>query len=684
MIERNKEFVNLKLKRIILFLMVIILINPVVLFLLSENIFFSILFPILSVLAMLFLNENKKTKPLSVLVFNLLLMLSFFLHAEAIFKTNFSDYIIEDLYEVRQNYYFNRPFLNQTFRDKEFVVQYKTNKQGLRIGSEDVPEIEVEKIDWLFIGDSYTQGAQVQYEDLYTSKLFNFFPDKIIANAGISGMGLPEEYNYYINEGKTFKPKKVFLQVCNFNDFMNVKERQSGFSDYIMHYSNFARFLLYGFKYANPAELPLGRWTEPFYPNKKSNEDYNIFYKPSSNIKKQNIVNFEAYIKKINEAVTRNGAELIVIQIPTKEQVYYKFFEEVINNFKIDVSKLDMNFPNNLLNRICKENNIKHLDLLDDFTDSDQQLFYQFDEHLNVYGHQQMAKSISNFLHSDSNNFLKPKLLSAINTGDRYPNFSKRDCNVLSFQSFRDGNMELFLADSLLQSQKRLTWNSVEEIHPWLSSNNDRIIFTEGNQANNKTKVGIMNIDGTERKYLTSQKNTYGAIPSFSYDDKKVTYAEWQVDEISGDYSNSYIVTYDLKTNKKDIITSDKLESWRPIFSPDNERLYFISKEIGGQFDIFEYSLVTGKTKNITNTSFDEWDPAVSRDGKFLVYAGKKNGNWDLFLQDLASTKKKQLTVSLGHEWDPTFSPCGNSIYFAGTFGFRNGIFRININNSNP
>lgn len=679
MTETNKEYGNRTLKRIILSLAVVILINPVVLYLVSENIFFSILITILSVVVMLFLNEDKKIKPLSVLVFNLLLVLSFFLHAEAIFTINFRDYIIEDLYVVKQKYYFNRPYLSQTFKDKEFIVQYKTNRQGLRISSEDEPEIAVEKVDWLFLGDSYTQGAQVQYEDLYTSKLFNFFPDKIIANAGISGMGLPEEYNYYINEGKAFKPKKVILQVCNFNDFMNVKERQSGFSDYLMHYSNFARFLLYGFKYSNPAELPLGRWTEPFYPNEKSNEDYNIFYQSNSEIKKQDILNFEVYLKKLNEAVVKNGAELVVVQIPTKEQVYYNFFEEVITNFKIDVSKLDMNFPNKLLGRICKENGIKHLDLLNDFTDSHQQLFYQFDEHLNVYGHQQMAKSISNFLMNDTNNHLKPILLSAFNTGDRYPNFSTNDHNVLSFQSFRDGNMELFIADSLLQSQKRLTWNSIDEIHPWLSSDSKKIVFTEGNQADNKTKIGIMNIDGSVRRYITEEKNTFGAIPSFSYGDSKITYAEWKQDEKSGKFSNSCIVTYDLTTNKKDIITSDKFESWRPIFSPDNKRLYFISKELNDQFDVFVYDMVTGEKKNLTNTTYDEWDAAISRDGNFLVYAGKKNGNWDLIMQNLSTAKTEQLTTSLGDEWDPTFSPCGNSIYFAGTFGFRNGIFRIEL-----
>ena len=290
MIEKKYNTNNIILKKIILVLSILLLINPVVLFIIFDSIIIGICIPLATILLTFVLYQNKKTKPLSVLLFNVIFVLSLFLHAEAIFTANFSDYIIENLYEPKENYYFNLPYLKKTFRDKEFVVQYFTNRQGFRISSEDEPEISVTQVDWLFIGDSYTQGAQVQYEDLYTTKLYKSFPDKTILNAGISGWGLPEEFNYYKIEGKKYKPSKVILQVCNFNDFMNVKERKTGFSDYLMAHSNFARYLLYDLKYANPAELPLGRWVEPFYPSDKLNEEYNIFYKSSSEKKLEDLI----------------------------------------------------------------------------------------------------------------------------------------------------------------------------------------------------------------------------------------------------------------------------------------------------------------------------------------------------------------------------------------------------------
>ena len=51
------------------------------------------------------------------------------------------------------------------------------------------------------LGDSFTQGAQVDFGDLFTSRLSERFPDKIILNAGISGLGIGHEYNYFVGSG---------------------------------------------------------------------------------------------------------------------------------------------------------------------------------------------------------------------------------------------------------------------------------------------------------------------------------------------------------------------------------------------------------------------------------------------------------------------------------------------------
>src|SRR5690606_4953617 len=303
-------------------------------------------------------------------------------------------------------------------------------------------------------------------------------------------------------------------------------------------------------------------------------------------------------------------------------------------------------------------------------------LFFDFDEHLNVEGHDQIALSIATLLNS-SIETSKNEVLSSLNVGDRYPRFSNKNNNLLTFQSWRDGNMELFTADSLLQSQVRLTWNNEDELHPWLSPDGHQLVFTEGDQSSNHTNVAIMDMNGNNRRYITSDENTYGAIPSFDYTGTKIAYAEWK--SSNGVLTQPYIVIYDLLTGNKDKITPADYESWRPIFSPDNTMLYYIAKK-DYQFDIYTYRFEDGKNANLTDSGFDEWDPVISSDGKKLVYAGKENDNWDLFMIHLETGSRTRLTKSKGDEWDPCFSNCGQYVYYAATYGLRNGIFRITLN----
>lgn len=209
-------------KRIALWVFSILLVNPLTIYLLINNLFLVvIIFLISSFLAWLIIYKIRKTRT-TLYFFNIIFIISILYHAELIFSLNYSEYVIPNLYHPKGTVYFNKPNIDQTFDDGEYITRYLTNCQGYRISQSNDPEVKINECDWLFIGDSFTQGAQVNFEELYTSKIYNNFPNKIILNAGISGWGLPDYYNYYISEGYKFKPQKVFVQICIFNDFMNV------------------------------------------------------------------------------------------------------------------------------------------------------------------------------------------------------------------------------------------------------------------------------------------------------------------------------------------------------------------------------------------------------------------------------------------------------------------------------
>ena len=651
-------------RHISLLLAAVLLVNPVVIFLRWNSLALSALFFLAIVL---FTGMVTYRVPrLRVYYFNFVFLVGLFIQAEAVFTFAYGDYIIRDLYDIERHYYFNKPLLRERFVDKEYAVDYVTNRQGYRIAAGDDPEAELGEADWLFLGDSYTQGAQVDYEELYTSLLYKNFPDKIILNAGISGFGIADEYHYFMKGGRKLKAGKVFLQICNFNDFMKVEQRTSNPTDYLMNYSNLYRFLVYPVKFENPAELPLGRWTEPFYPGERQNADYNVFYKPQSALKKKDLRNFELYLAKLNEAVTESGGELIVVQLPTKEQLHFRYFEEVVQAFKLDVNKLDMKLPDRFLRSLCRKYKIRHLNLFDEFSASEQDLYYEFDEHLNARGHERVAEAITGFLDQKPGGV---EYLSKANAGDRYPNFNS-DGRLLCYQSMRDGNSELFLSDANLDNGVRLTYNRVDESHPAFYDQDTKLIFTEGDQQVGRTVITTIELNGLRR--VRRSGTGYGAI-AFPGGEKWLASAQWQ-EGGDGRLTNPVICLENRITRHEISLTSAKYESWRPVCHGD--RVIYISKR-GKFFDLYMYDLKEKRESRLTASGYDKWDPVFSPDGGTVVYSGRKQGNWDLFSLSLGSGEIRQLTNSKGDEWDAVYSPDGRYVYYGGVYGLRNGIYRM-------
>jgi len=652
----------------------LIISNPIILFLLFKSILVSILVPLACFfyfyIGFFKINNNKW---IFIYSFNLLAILSIFIHLEAIIRFGFPELVIENLYQPKNGYYIHKANIEKQLSDKEYSIDFNTNVQGYRLSSLLDPYKEVKEVDWLIIGDSYAQAAQVKYDEVFSSLLYRDFPDKIILNAGVSGWGLPEEYEYYKSMGQGYNPELVILQLCTFNDFMNVKDRKMSLIDYLIHKSDFIRLLLFNIRYKQPGELPLGRWTEPFYPTEKENIDYNIFFKQSSKQKQKDIETFFEYIIKFNELVKKNGSRLIITLIPSKEQIYFNDLNEVITNFEITPNQLDMAKPHRLLKSITDSLGIDYLYLFDAYAEAEKKVFFSYDEHLNKYGHKITAKAIKEYISDSKKNDLR--FMSESLSGDRYPTYSF-DGEKIIFQSIKQGGMELFISDKDMKNAERVTFNNIDENHPLISPKG-YMICTEGDQMQNMTKIAFINLDTKERQYLPTGSNVFGAIPSFSPNWNEIAIAEWYV-KSNGSFSDPEIVIYNTETFESIHKIQNSKENWRPIYNPKGGSITYISK-INGQFDIIVYDLLEKTETNITNTDYDEWDPNYSPNGEKIIYSANVDGNWDLFQLDLISRNKVRITQSKGNEWDASYSKDGKKIIYAGEFGFINGISEITL-----
>lgn len=639
--------------------------NPIALLILFKSYWVSLLVPFIIVLGGYYVCKIKNLRWV-VWLFNIFAIIGISLNAELVFRSLYADKGVPNIYEVRGKYYFNKPYLNQKFDDEEFNSRYLTNCQGYRIDLLSNANDSITQCDWLFLGDSFTQGAQVNYDEMFSSLLYHDFPDKIIVNAGMSGAGLYESLNYLKDEGVSLRPKRIILQIGAFNDFYNIREREAGWSEYLLEHSELYRYIQYNL-IDNPV-LPLGRWTEPFFDNKEENLKYNIFFKESSSEKEADKTAFVEVLSKFKKEADEINAELVVMLIPSKEQTSDEMLNEVCDRFGINKAELDMIATNRLVKEACNRLGIGLIDLYDSFRQSDKFPFFHRDEHLNSDGHRLIASVLKSAFAAERSKY---NVFSIGNKNDRYPTFFDDGMSIL-FQSQEDETY-LIKASNLIHSREDIVWSSPKElIHPIISKGGTRLAFTQGDQDRGETDVILYNREtGTDCR--VNPDGYRGAIPTFSNDSRFIVYPKWR------DNENPVICIYDISKKKEVLSIGDKkAECWRPIFATNDSIIYYIRMESDGLFGIRSFNISTREDRKILKTTYNIWDIAVSPNGEKIVYAGNKDGNWDLFILDIASKKISQITQTIGNEWDPVFYN-DDEIWFAGEFGINNGIYHLRL-----
>lgn len=640
--------------------------NPITLSILLKSIPWGVSISLVVVMLGLLIGQAKSLR-LKVWAFNIAALLSIAYHAELLFTHFGGEKNIPNLYDIHNKYYFNKPYLEQKFTTDEYVSLYRTNCQGYRIDRLTDTEDCVTSCDWLFIGDSFTQGAQVNYDQLFTSLIYKYFPNKIIVNAGISGAGLYEELNYYKELGRKLHPQKVFLQIGVFNDFKDVTEHKATFQDYLAEKSSLYRYLTYQLGQNN--EKPFGRWMEPFFINLQDNIDNNILYKPSSQKKEKDKQNFRKCIAQFKEAIEADGAELILILLPSKEQISSTMLKETLSACNLKESDIDIMAANRLCKDVAQQEGLKLIDLYSDFKNTDFP-FFLIDEHLSISGHEIIANRI---VSEYSRETIPYQYFSLTNRNERYPSLLSDSISVL-YQSQDSEGYSICIDNKNDHASKILLSSAKELIHPSISPSMGYMVFTIGNQEKHQTEVVLYNFE--QNKQVTiNDKGCSAAIPMFNANGTQIAYPQWNQKDMS-----TYITVYDIASAKNIYSFIDGVECWRPIFSKDGSKIFYICREReDGKFIIKSNSIHDKKSTIVFKADYDIWDIALSPSGNHLAFSGNKDKNWDLFMINLTNRQVKQITHTLGNEWDPSFGPTDNDLWFAGDFGFNNGIYHLTI-----
>jgi len=171
-----------------------------------------------------------------------------------------------------------------------------------------------------------------------------------------------------------------------------------------------------------------------------------------------------------------------------------------------------------------------------------------------------------------------------------------------------------------------------------------------------KPVVYVHDVSTGKRRLIANFKGSNSA-PAWSPDGKTIAVTL----SLSGG-SQLFLLNANGGSAPRRLMQSGSIDT-EPVFSPDGQRIYFVSDR-GGSPQIYRASLLGQNVERITFTGTYNISPALSPDGRWLAYISRVGGAFKLHLLDLQSGESRAIS-NTGADESPSFAPNGKLLVFA-------------------
>ncbi len=200
----------------------------------------------------------------------------------------------------------------------------------------------------------------------------------------------------------------------------------------------------------------------------------------------------------------------------------------------------------------------------------------------------------------------------------------------------------------------------------------------------------LANVDGKGKDRIIRIGFSSLRSPTFSPDGQSVVL-------VGCHFDGNDLYRVDLATEAVTRLTNDKFDEQDPEFAPTGNKILFACDRPSdrttpllldgpqdprtfeyGRYNIFEADLDAAMVRPLTNDDSECKTPVYSPDGQRVCYVSNSNGIYNLYVIDSGGTRRYPVTDALSGCFSPTWAPNGQSIAFTAFFKGGFDVFLMN------